>query len=454
MTARRFVSPSRMVRATLIAGLALQLAGCETVSSTVSSLNPFGASSKSSSDLGKDEPAEALFNDGLVRLQNRNFDGAARKFADVDKQYPYTSWSKRSLLLTTYANYENRNYEDSISNGRRFVQLYPADKDAAYAQYLVGMSYFNQMPDVTRDQERSQRALLAMDELLNKWPTSEYAADARQRVAIARDQLAGKEMEIGRYYLNQRNYPGSVNRFREVLTKYQTTRHTEEALMRLTEAYMAMGVVQEAQTAAAVLGHNFPDSPWYKDAFKLLESGGLSPRENQDSYISRARREGFWFRAKAFCRTKPSGLGERMSKPWSKITAPLRGEMKKGRCSSAAPRQYGRIGFGSPHDPRSLFDLIEHLPSFFWEAALGVMDRLVLDDVQWGRIVPHVIGDERTRGSSGRDNRMFVEAVLWIVRTGCPWRDLPEVFGDWNSVFRRFSRWSAKGVWWRIFAAM
>jgi outer membrane protein assembly factor BamD len=290
LTARRLVSPSRMVRTALIAGLSLQLAGCETVSSTVSSLNPFAASSKTSSDLGKDEPAEALFNDGLVRLQNRNFDGAARKFADVDKQYPYTSWSKRSLLLTTYANYENRNYEDTISSGRRYVQLYPADKDTAYAQYLVGMSYFNQMPDITRDQERSQRALLAMDELLNKWPTSEYATDARQRVAIARDQLAGKEMEIGRYYLNQRNYPGSVNRFREVLTKYQTTRHTEEALMRLTEAYMAMGVVQEAQTAAAVLGHNFPDSPWYKDAFKLLENGGLAPRENQDSYISRAFR--------------------------------------------------------------------------------------------------------------------------------------------------------------------
>jgi outer membrane protein assembly factor BamD len=285
----RLISSSGLVRGLAVLAVALPLAACETVSSAVSSINPFGAA-KSSSDIAKDEPAEVLFNDGLARLEGRNYDGAARKFSELDKQYPYTNWSKRSLLLQTYANYENRAYEDAISNGKRFVQLYPADKDAAYAQYLVGMSYFNQMPDVTRDQERAARALLAMDELINKWPQSEYSTDARTRVAAARDQLAAKEMDIGRYYLERRNYPGAVNRFREVLTKYQTTRHTEEALLRITEAYMSIGVVQEAQTAAAVLGHNFPESQWYKDAFKLLQSGGLEPRENQDSWISRAFR--------------------------------------------------------------------------------------------------------------------------------------------------------------------
>jgi outer membrane protein assembly factor BamD len=285
----RLISSSGLVRGLAVAIVALPLAGCETVSSAVSSINPFGAA-KSSSDIAKDEPAEVLFNDGLARLEGRNYDGAARKFSELDKQYPYTNWSKRSLLLQTYANYENRAYEDAISNGKRFVQLYPADKDAAYAQYLVGMSYFNQMPDVTRDQERAARALLAMDELINKWPQSEYSIDARTRVATARDQLAAKEMDIGRYYLERRNYPGAVNRFREVLTKYQTTRHTEEALLRITEAYMSIGVVQEAQTAAAVLGHNFPESQWYKDAYKLLQSGGLEPRENQDSWISRTFR--------------------------------------------------------------------------------------------------------------------------------------------------------------------
>jgi outer membrane protein assembly factor BamD len=287
--ATALIFPSKRIVGRLLPAVVLSvtLAGCETVSETVSSFNPF-ASPKSASDLGKEEPAEVLFNDGLARLQARNFDAASKKFQEVDKQYPYTNWSRRSLLLTTFANFEARNYEDAISNGRRYVSLYPADKDAAYAQYLVGMSYFNQIPDVTRDQERSARALLAMDELIRKWPQSEYVADARQRVAIARDQLAGKEMDIGRYYLNQRNFPGAVNRFREVLVKYQTTRHAEEALMRITEAYMAMGIVQEAQTAAAVLGHNFPDSPWYKDAYSLLQSGGLEPRENRGSWISRA----------------------------------------------------------------------------------------------------------------------------------------------------------------------
>jgi outer membrane protein assembly factor BamD len=272
-----------------VAALSLSLAGCETVGNSLSALNPF-ASAKSSSDIAPDEPAEALYNDGLARLQNRNFDGATRKFGEVDKQYPYTQWSRRSLLLTTFAHYENRAYEDAIANGRRYVSLYPADKDAAYAQYLVGMSYFNQIPDVTRDQERSARALLAMDELIRRYPQSEYVADARQRLAVARDQLAGKEMDIGRYYLEQRNFPGAVNRFREVLTKYQTTRHTEEALLRITEAYLSMGIVDEARTAGAVLGHNFPDSQWYKDAYRLLQSGGLEPAENQDSWISRAFR--------------------------------------------------------------------------------------------------------------------------------------------------------------------
>ena len=149
------------------------------------------------------------------------------------------------------------------------------------------MSYFNQIPDVTRDQERTERALIALDEVSRKWPQSEYAADAKQRVLVARDQLAGKEMDVGRYYLKQRNFTGAVNRFREVLVRYQTTRHVEEALMRITEAYMALGIVAEAQTAAAVLGHNFPESPWYKNAFDLLQSGGTAPREDQGSWISK-----------------------------------------------------------------------------------------------------------------------------------------------------------------------
>ena len=152
----------------------------------------------------------------------------------------------------------------------------------------MAMSYFNQIPDSTRDQERTERAIVAFEELIARYPKSEYVLDAREKLLVARDQLAGKEMNVGRYYLEKRNYTAAVNRFREVIIKYQTTRHVEEALMRLTEAYMALGITSEAQTAAAVLGHNFPDSRWYKDAYVLLESGGLQPREDRGSYISRA----------------------------------------------------------------------------------------------------------------------------------------------------------------------
>jgi len=261
----------------------LPLGACE----TISSFNPF-AEKQAKSDIGSDEPAEKLFNDGLARLSSNRFDDANKKFGEVDKQYPYSSWSRRSLLLSAYSSYQAGDYSETINSGKRYVQLYPASEDAAYAQYLVGMSYFNQIPDVSRDQERSEKALQAMDELLRRWPKSEYADDARYRVQYTRDQLAGKEMQIGRYYLSQRNYTGAINRFREVIVKYQTTRHVEEALERVTEAYVALGIVSEAQTAAAVLGHNFPESSWYKDAYALLQTNGTSPRENKGSWISQA----------------------------------------------------------------------------------------------------------------------------------------------------------------------
>ena len=164
----------------------------------------------------------------------------------------------------------------------------PGSPDAAYAQYLIASSYFEEIPDVTRDQARTERALAALDEVIRKYPTTEYANSSKQKIEVARDQLAGKEMEIGRYYLKKKDYTGAINRFKVVVTKYQTTRHVEEALMRLTESYMALGVRSEAQTAAAVLGYNYPSSNWYKDAYALLQSDGLAPAENKESWISRA----------------------------------------------------------------------------------------------------------------------------------------------------------------------
>jgi outer membrane protein assembly factor BamD len=171
------------------------------------------------------------------------------------------------------------------------VTLHPGSPDAAYAQYLIAASHYDQIPDISRDQARTEKAIAALEEVIRKYPTSEYATSAKAKLEGARDQLAGKEMDVGRYYLEKHDYTAAINRFKTVVTQYQTTRHVEEALARLTEAYMAIGIVGEAQTAAAVLGHNFPDSKWYKDAYNLVKSGGVEPSENQGSYISKAFRK-------------------------------------------------------------------------------------------------------------------------------------------------------------------
>jgi outer membrane protein assembly factor BamD len=193
--------------------------------------------------------------------------------------------------MDAYSQYTAGSYENAISAAKRYVTLHPGSADAAYAQYLIGSSLYEQIPDVTRDQTRSERALRELEEVVRKYPDSEYATAAKRKMEVARDQLAGKEMEIGRYYLKRRDYTGAINRFKVVVTHYQTTRHVEEALMRLTEAYMSIGIVPEAQTAAAILGHNFPNSPWYKDAYNLVKTGGHEPHENEGSWISRAFRK-------------------------------------------------------------------------------------------------------------------------------------------------------------------
>jgi len=269
-----------------VGACALLLAGCD----TLSSFNPFDKSEVYKPEIVANAPAEEIYNDGLARVQKRDFEGAAKKFSSLDKQYPYSEWSRRGLIMEAYANYEGGLYEEAITASRRYLQQYPNTSDAAYAQYLMASSYYDQIPDITRDQEKSERAILSLQELVQRYPTSEYTADAKKKIQVASDQLAGKELEVGRFYLQKRNYSGAINRFRTVVSRYQTTRHVEEALERLTEAYMAMGIVGEAQTAAAVLGHNFPDSPWYKDAHALLTKGGVEPRENSESWISKAFR--------------------------------------------------------------------------------------------------------------------------------------------------------------------
>jgi len=240
-------------------------------------------------DVAPDEPADRLYNEGLYLL-NEKRDGkeAAKKFEEVDRQHPYSDWARKSLIMSAYAYYSVGDYDDCVASAQRYITLHPGSPDAAYAQYLIAASYFDEIPDITRDQARTEKALAALDEVIRKYPASEYANSAKQKVEVARDQLAGKEMQIGRYYLRKKEYTGAINRFKVVVTKYQTTREVEEALERLTEAYMALGITSEAQTAAAVLGHNFPDSEWYQHAYALVKSGGVEPSENKGSWISRA----------------------------------------------------------------------------------------------------------------------------------------------------------------------
>ena len=236
-----------------------------------------------------DDPADKLYNEGLFLMnQKKDFRAAAKKFEEVDRQHPYSEWARKALIMSAYAYYETREYDDAVNAAKRYVTLHPGSSDAAYAQYLIGASYFDQIADVSRDQQRTEKAMQALDEVVRKFPTTEYAASAKKKIDVARDQIAGKEMTIGRFYLEKRDFTGAINRFKVVVTQNQTTRHVEEALMRLTEAYMALGIVEEAQTAAAVLGHNFPDSRWYKDAYSIVRSGGLEPTANSGSWISKA----------------------------------------------------------------------------------------------------------------------------------------------------------------------
>ncbi len=282
--------PARPLRLALwLAVVAIPLGGCSSLSETWDSTKESVGKVFGKDDTFVEEPAEKLYNEGLY-LMNEKGDskGASKKFEEVDRQHPYSDLARKSLLMSAYAFYKANDYDSCIGAATRYVTLHPGSPDAAYAQFLIAASHYDQIPDVTRDQGRTEKAIAALEEVVRKYPTSEYALSAKQKLQAARDQLAGREMNVGRYYMQKRNYTAAINRFKSVVTQYQTTRHVEEALARLTEAYMAIGVVSEAQTAAAVLGHNFPDSPWYKDAYNLVKSGGLEPAENQGSYISKA----------------------------------------------------------------------------------------------------------------------------------------------------------------------
>ncbi|OHV82357.1 outer membrane protein assembly factor BamD [Ensifer sp. LCM 4579] len=234
------------------------------------------------------DPPDVLYNQGLANLNAGKTTEAARKFEAIDRQHPFSEYARKALVMNAFVAYRNGQYQEAINASSRYLNLYPQSEDAAYAQYIQGLAYTKQIPAVTQDQKPAMKAIEAMQAVVDKYPESEYVDDAQAKIRFARDQLAGKEMQVGRYYLERKEYLAAISRFRVVVEQYSNTNQVEEALARLVEAYYAMGVTAEAQTAAAVLGHNYPDSKWYAGSYKLLQSGGLEPRESGTSWIARA----------------------------------------------------------------------------------------------------------------------------------------------------------------------
>jgi len=235
-----------------------------------------------------ERPVEELYNQALADLNSENYFEAAKGFDEVERQHPYSVWSTKAQIMSAFAYYQSNEYDQAILAAERFIELHPGNKDVAYAYYLVAISYYEQITGVERDQKVTRQALDALQNLVRRFPNTEYAQDARLKIDLTRDHLAGKEMAIGRYYLGQKYMIGAINRFRIVVEQYQTTTHVPEALHRLTEAYLTLGITEEAQTAAAVLGYNFPGSEWYQDSYALLDQNYLKPEANEDSWIVKA----------------------------------------------------------------------------------------------------------------------------------------------------------------------
>lgn len=273
--ASKVARASRPLYAALGLTLGLILAGCSTTSiDTTQALNP--------------DPPSKMYADADSLMNAGSFNDAAAKFEALDREHPYSPEARRAIVMAAYAYYRAGKTPEAIASAERYVALHPGTKEAPLAHHIIASAYFDEIKGPNRDQQATRKALEQLKTLKTRYPDSEYAQDADKRIRLAEDNLAASEMEVGRYYLKRHNHVAAINRFKTVVTDYQTTAHVEEALMRLTECYMALGIAKEAQNAAAVLGHNFPDSKWYRDAYALLKSGGLTPQGDDESWISKA----------------------------------------------------------------------------------------------------------------------------------------------------------------------
>ena len=253
-------NPARFTAAAVLASLVLPIAGCATGGKKTKADTQYVA-----------RDVNTLYNLGKRRLDQRDYATAGTVFDEVERQHPYSVWARRAQLMSAFSYYAAKDYTKSIESARRFLSIHPGNRDAPYAYYLISLSYYEQITDVTRDQSTTKQALDALGELIRRYPDTRYAADARLKVDLVRDHLAGKEMEIGRFYQRRAEWLASVMRFRTVVDQYQTTSHTPEALMRLTESYLALGIPAEARRSAAVLGANYPNTKWYQRAYSLVQ---------------------------------------------------------------------------------------------------------------------------------------------------------------------------------------
>lgn len=245
-----------------------------------------GCAQKNGEEKLLDKSAQTLYQNAEYMLEvDKDRKKAVELFAEVERLYPYSEWSKRALIMQAYVYHKDRKYEESRSAGERFIEFYPGDEDAPYALYLVALSYYDQVDDVGRDQAITFKALTELRNVIDQYPNSDYARLAALKFDLTFDHLAAKEMEVGRYYLKRSNFTAAINRFRSVVQNYQNTAYTAEALHRLVEAYAALGLQNEAQTAGAILGYNYQSSPFYQDSYKLLTTNGMKPEVGGSNWL-------------------------------------------------------------------------------------------------------------------------------------------------------------------------
>ncbi len=239
-----------------------------------------------------EQPVNKLYNDAMNALAEQRYKDAAKGFDEVEREHPYSMWATKSELMAAYSLYQDNQYDDAINDLNRFIQLHPGNRDIAYAYYLKSLSYYEQVTDVERDQSASEQALTSLEELIRRYPDTPYARDARKKLDLVKDHLAGKEMEVGRFYEKRGQYLAAINRFKMVVDKYQTTTQVPEALYRLIECYMALGIVDEARKTAAVLGYNYPGSDWYLDGYQLVENVKVNrdtgQTQSDESFLGKA----------------------------------------------------------------------------------------------------------------------------------------------------------------------